>query len=244
MTETSIEVTDLSLAYRLSRDRSGTIKEHLTRMVKGQRGYEELWALRDVSFTVKQGELFAVIGANGAGKSTLMKTLARVVVPTEGRVVINGAIAPMIRLGAGFNMEMTGNENVLLNGVLLGRSAAEMRRRGPAISEWAELTDFMDVPVRSYSSGMLARLGFAIAIDTEPDVLIVDEVLAVGDESFQKKCLQRMHTLLDRGVTIVLVSHSMDQVMQYAQRAMWLDHGRECSIGAADEVVAAYRASQ
>jgi ABC-2 type transport system ATP-binding protein len=243
MIEQSIEVSGVSLAYRISRDRPGTIKEHLTRVLKGQRKYENLWALKDVTFGVPRGELFAVVGANGAGKSTLMKVLARVVAPTTGRVIINGSIAPMIRLGAGFNMEMTGWENVILNGVLLGRTTNEMKRTASHIADWAGLAEFMDLPVRNYSSGMLARLGFAIAIDTQPGVLIVDEVLAVGDESFQKKCLDRMEALLASGVTIVLVSHSMDQVIQYAHRAMWLDHGAVAMIGTPDEVVSAYRLS-
>jgi ABC-2 type transport system ATP-binding protein/lipopolysaccharide transport system ATP-binding protein len=211
-------------------------------MIKGQSGYEELWALREITFSVHAGEFFAVIGTNGAGKSTLMKTLARVVVPTRGRVVIEGVIAPMINLGAGFNMEMTGYENVLLNGVLLGRTVSEMRKQTDSIADWAELSDFMDVPVRNYSSGMLARLGFAIAIDTDPDVLLIDEVLAVGDEGFQQKCLARMGALRDRGVTIVLVTHSMGQVKEHADRAIWLDHGHVKLVGTADEVVNEYRA--
>lgn len=237
----AIEAADVSLAYRVTRDRSGTLKESLVRLIKAQKGHEELWALKGVSFGVGRGEFFAVIGRNGAGKSSLMKTLARVVVPTEGRVVVNGAIAPMINLGAGFNMEMTGYENVILYGALLGRRSQEMKRRAPAIAEWAGLSEFMDVPVRNYSSGMLARLGFAIAVDTDPDVLIVDEVLAVGDEKFQQKCLDRMDQLINKGTTIVLVSHSMDQVAGYAHRAIWLDHGEARMIGPADDVVKAYR---
>ena len=233
----------MSLAYRLSRDRSGSLKDHLTRLLKREVTYEDLWALRNVSFVANRGELLAVIGSNGAGKSSLMKALARVVPPTSGRVITNGKVAPMINLGAGFNMEMTGYENTLLNGAVLGRRVAEMRERAPEIAAWAELTDFMDVPLRSYSSGMQARLGFAIAIDTNPDVLIVDEVLAVGDEAFQAKCLTRMRQLMDGGVTVILVSHSMSQVEEYADRALWLDHGSVKMVAEPSEAIAAYRAS-
>ncbi len=233
----------MSLAYRLARNRAGTMKEYAIRLVKRQVEYERLWALNDVSFEVRPGEVFAVVGPNGAGKSTLMKIIARVLPPTEGRVIVRGTVAPMIELGAGFNQEMTALENIVLNGTLLGRDPADMRQRAPAIAEWAGLQDFLDVPVRSYSTGMLARLGFAVATDFQPDVLVVDEVLSVGDEAFQHKSRQRIESMIERGTSVVLVSHDMGTVESVADRAMWLDNGQVKMLDSPAEVVDAYRAT-
>ncbi|MDP8930912.1 MAG: ABC transporter ATP-binding protein [Actinomycetota bacterium] len=238
-----IEVRNMSLAYRLARNRAGTMKEYAIRLVKRQVEYERLWALNDVSFEVRPGEVFAVVGPNGAGKSTLMKIIARVLPPTEGRVIVRGTVAPMIELGAGFNQEMTALENIVLNGTLLGRDPADMRQRAPAIAEWAGLQDFLDVPVRSYSTGMLARLGFAVATDFQPDVLVVDEVLSVGDEAFQHKSRQRIQSMIERGTSVVLVSHDMGTVESVADRAMWLDNGQVKMLDSPAEVVDAYRAT-
>jgi ABC-2 type transport system ATP-binding protein len=243
MTSLPIEVTDLGLSYRLARNRSGSFKEFVIRMVKRQVEFEQLLALDGVTFAVRPGEVFAVIGPNGAGKSTLMKVIARVLPPTSGRVIVRGDLAPMIELGAGFNPDLTGFENVVLYGTLLGRSPEMMRQRAPEIAVWAELQDFMDVPIRSYSSGMLARLGFAIASDIEPDVLIVDEVLSVGDEAFQRKSMARMQRMIERGAAVVLVSHNLGAVSELADRVMWLDHGHVVMIGDPVEVVDKYRAS-
>jgi ABC-2 type transport system ATP-binding protein len=236
-----VEVTDLGLAYRLLRNRAGSIKEFAIKAVKRQVSHERLWAVRGVSFQVTEGEVFAIVGPNGAGKSSLMKTVARVLPPTEGRVVVRGTVAPMIELGAGFNLELTAYENIVLYGSLLGRSPEVMRDRARAILEWAELLDFVDVPVRSFSSGMLARLGFAVATDVEPDVLVVDEVLSVGDEAFQVRSKARIGSLLDAGVSVLFVSHDLNQVSEVADRVMWMDHGRAKMIGDPAEVVAAYR---
>lgn len=211
-------------------------------LVRGHVHYEELWALRDVSFTVDEGEVLAVIGRNGAGKSTLMKLLARVLPPTAGRVVIRGRIAPMIELGAGFNGDLTGYENSVLYGTLLGRDPEWMRSRVERIADWAGLADVMDVPVRSYSSGMLARLAFSVAVDVEPDVLIVDEVLSVGDEAFQRRSQERMQELISRGAAVVLVTHDLRQVEERATRALWLDRGSLRAEGDVHAVVSAYRA--
>ncbi len=180
------------------------------------------------------------IGPNGAGKSTLMKILARVLPPSEGRVIVRGSVAPMIELGAGFNMDLTGFENTVMYGTLLGRSPERMRQRAPEIAEWADLTNFIDVPLRSYSSGMLARLAFSIATDIEPDVLIVDEVLSVGDAAFQIRSQERMENLIDRGASVVIVSHNLGMVAQLADRAMWLDHGTSLMAGAPQDVIDAY----
>ena len=239
----AIEVRDVSLEYRLSRNRPGSLKEFAVRFAKGQVQYDKFYALKDVSFTAMPGELFAVIGPNGAGTSSLMKLPARVLPPTDGRVIVRGSVAPMINLGAGFNPGLTGYENAVMNGTLLGRAPGLMKERVSQIAEWAELTEFMDVPVRSYSSGMLARLGFSVAIDADPDILIVDEVLAVGDEAFQRRSFGRIKKMIDSGVTVVLVSHGMDQVLELADRVMWLDHGEVRMMGEPGSVVKAYRDS-
>lgn len=238
--EPAIEVLEASLVYRVAHNRSGTVKEFAVRLIKRQIEYRELWALHGVSFEVPKGEVFAVIGPNGAGKSTLMKMIARVLPPTWGRVVVRGSVAPMIELGAGFNMELSGYENIVLYGTVLGRSPDEMRQRAQIIAEWAELEDFLDVPIRSYSTGMLARLGFAVATDIQPDVLVVDEVLSVGDAAFQKKSLARMEQLIANGAAVVFVSHDVKAIAGLARQAMWLDHGEVKLMGEATEVVAAY----
>lgn len=238
-----IDVDDVSLAYRLARNRPGTIKEFAINLLKRQVTYERLWALSSVSFQVRRGEVFAVVGPNGAGKSTLMKILARVLPPTSGRVIVRGSVAPMIELSAGFNTELTAFENVVLYGTLLGRDPGLMRERAPEIARWAELDDFLDVPLRSYSTGMLARLGFAVSTDIEPDILIIDEVMAVGDESFRQKSAGRIRTMIANGASVVLVTHNLAQVQRLASRAMWLDHGHIKMLGDPEEVVAAYKAA-
>jgi len=236
----AVEATDVSLAYRLTRDRAGTMKEFAINMVKRKVKREEFWAVRDVSFSLSHGEVLGVIGPNGAGKSTLMKMVARVLPPTEGRMVVRGVVAPMIELGAGFNQEMSAYDNIVLYGTLLGRTPSQMRDRVQAISEWAELTDFIDVPIRSYSSGMLARLGFAVATDIEPDVLVVDEVLSVGDTAFQEKSKERIQRLINTGAAVLFVSHQMETVKEMSDRVIWLDHGRMVMVGDPTEVVDAY----
>jgi ABC-2 type transport system ATP-binding protein len=243
VTEPIVEATRLGLTYRLSRNRAATAKEFAIRLVKRQVSYERLQALDDVSFTVGRGEVFGIVGHNGAGKSTLLKILARVLPPTTGRVIVRGAVAPMIELGAGFNAEMTGRENVVLYGALLGREPRLMRQRADAIAEWAGLTDFLDVPVRSYSTGMVARLGFSVAIDGAPDLLVVDEVLSVGDQEFQTRSSARIAELMATGTSVVLVSHALDTVRTLASRALWLDHGRTKLLGPAPDVIDSYLAS-
>jgi ABC-type polysaccharide/polyol phosphate transport system ATPase subunit len=236
----AVEAEGVSLAYRLTRDRAGTMKEFAINVVKRNVQREEFWAVRDVSFTLSPGEVLGVIGPNGAGKSTLMKMVARVLPPTEGRIVVHGVVAPMIELGAGFNPEMSAYENIVLYGTLLGRTPSQMRERVDAISEWAELTDFIDVPIRSYSSGMLARLGFAVATDIEPDVLVVDEVLSVGDTAFQEKSKGRIQHLIESGAAVLFVSHDLETVAKMSDRVLWLDHGRTVMVGEPTEVVDAY----
>jgi ABC-2 type transport system ATP-binding protein/lipopolysaccharide transport system ATP-binding protein len=241
--EPVVEVRDLSLAYRLTQNRVGSVKEFAINMVRGHMKYESLWALSEVSFDVSAGEVLAVIGPNGAGKSTLMKVIARILPPTEGRVMVRGTLAPMIELGAGFNGELTAAENIVLYGTILGRDPRQMRGRAEDIAEWAGLEEFLYVPIRSYSSGMLARLGFSIATDEAPDLLVVDEVLAVGDEAFQQKSLSRMKEMMAGGTSIILVSHALPTVLSTADRVIWLDHGHVRMNGDPAEVVGAYKES-
>ncbi len=241
MSDPVIEARGIGLAYRLARSRPGTLKEFAVRSLRKQIHYEQLWALKDVTFRVDRGEVLGVIGPNGAGKSTLMKVIARVLPPTEGRVVVRGSVAPMIELGAGFNAELTGEENVLMYGTLLGRDRDHMQDRLPAIAEWAGLENFMDVPIRSYSSGMLARLGFSVATDVQPDLLVVDEVLSVGDAVFQQKSRARITSMIESGTSVVLVTHDLELVAGLATKVMYLDGGHNKGIGPPDEIVAAYR---
>ncbi len=240
MNEPAISVAGVRLEYRLSRSNVGSIKEYAIKLAKREMKYESLWALDDVTFEVAKGEVFGIIGPNGAGKSTLMKIMARVLPPTEGRVIVRGSVAPMIELGAGFNNDLTGFENIVMYGTLLGRTPERMRERAWEITEWADLTDFIDVPLRSYSSGMLARLAFSVATDIEPDVLVVDEVLSVGDAAFQIRSEERMKSLIHRGASVVIVSHNLDMVTKLADRAMWIDQGKMVLMGEPSEIVAAY----
>jgi ABC-2 type transport system ATP-binding protein len=239
----AVEVSGLSLAYRLSRHPSVTMKEHLIRALRRQVEYERLWALRDVTFSVEPGRVLGIVGPNGAGKTTLLKVITRVLPPTSGRVVVRGVVAPMIELGGGFDAELTGHENLVLYGAMLGQDPRVLRKQAGAVAEWAELESFMDVPLRSYSSGMLARLGFAVATLVRPDVLVVDEVLAVGDESFQARSQQRIGELLADGTAVVLVSHALDTVRRHADEALWLDRGRVVASGDPDDVVDSYAGS-
>ena len=237
---TAIEATDVSLAYRLTHDRAGSMKEFAIGFAKRKTEREEFWAVKGVSFTLDPGQVLGVVGPNGAGKSTLMKMVARVLPPTEGRMVVRGAVAPMIELGAGFNQEMSAYDNIVLYGTLLGRTPSQMRERAGSIAEWAGLTDFIDVPVRSFSSGMMARLGFAIATDTRADVLVIDEVLSVGDAAFQEKSKKRIQDGIESGAAVLFVSHDLDTVQSISDRVLWLDHGDSVMLGDPTEVVEAY----
>ena len=235
-----IDIQDVSVQYRVPQERIGTFKEYAIRMMQGKIRHRYFNALNGVSLFVKKGEIFGLIGPNGAGKSTLLKLMARVIRPTHGRVVVRGNIAPLLEIGAGFHPELTGRENVFLNGAMLGFSRQEMEEKLPRIIEFSELGDFIDAPIRTFSSGMTARLGFAVATDSQPDILIVDEILSVGDESFQHKSFERIQSIKSQGATILLVSHSMSMIEAMCQRAAWLDHGEIISIGNAKVVVDKY----
>ncbi len=238
--DTVICLENVSVIYRLPRERLSGIKEYTIRFIQRRLEYHEFWALRDVSFEVKRGQVFGVIGRNGAGKSTLLKVIAKVLFPTQGRVVMRGRVAPLLEVGAGFQPELTGRENVFLNSTLLGRTHKDTERLLPEILDFAELEDFIDAPLRTYSTGMVARLGFSVATCIRPEILLVDEVLSVGDAQFQQKCLDRMYSFLDHGTTVVIVSHGMGTIESFCSRALWLNNGRVEACGAADEVARQY----
>jgi ABC-type polysaccharide/polyol phosphate transport system ATPase subunit len=230
----------VSVRYRIPRERIGSLKEYAIRRLKRRLHFDEFEALRDFSLEVSGGESIGVIGRNGAGKSTLLRLIARVMPPSTGRVVVVGRTAPLLELGLGFHGELTGRENVMLQGALLGFSRAEMRRRTPRIVEWAEIEEFIDAPVRTYSTGMSARLAFSVATDAEPDILLVDEALAVGDERFQLKCHERMGEFRKAGKTVFLVSHALSAVRDNCQRAVWIHEGRLVRDGDAATVADLY----
>lgn len=238
-----IRVENVSVRYRVPQERINTFKEYAIRSLQRRIVYNEFFALRDVTLEVMAGEVFGVIGRNGAGKSTLLRVISQVMKPTMGRIWRRGSVAPLLELGAGFHQELTGRENVFLNGALLGHSRREMISRFDEIVAFAELEKFIDTPLRNYSSGMQARLGFAVATAIRPDILIVDEVLSVGDEQFQAKCKDRISAFRRSGATILLVSHQADVVEDLCDRAVWLDSGRISAIGPAREVVGKYHDS-
>lgn len=239
-----IRLEKVSVKYRLPSERIGTFKEYVIRFLQRRIRFNSFWALHNVDLTIHAGEVFGIVGKNGAGKSTLLKVVSRVLRPTEGRVVVWGKIAPLLELGAGFHPELTGRENVYLNGSLLGYSKQEMNHCFQDILDFSELHDFIDAPIRTYSSGMYARLGFAVATAHQPDILIVDEILGVGDEAFQQKCARRIAQFRENGTTILMVSHSMDMIGNLCQRAAWLSHGKLEMVGKPEDVVAAYRGAQ
>jgi ABC-type polysaccharide/polyol phosphate transport system ATPase subunit len=236
----AIRLEDVTVRYLVPREKIGSLKEYAIRRLKRSVFYDEFEAVRSVSFGVPAGASVGLIGRNGAGKSTLLRVISRVIPPTMGRVVVAGRIAPILELGLGFHGELTGRENVLLQGALLGFTRAAMRQRVEGIAAFAELEDFLDSPVRTYSTGMSARLAFAVATDVDPDILLIDEVLAVGDERFQLKCETRMRRFRDEGKTIVLVSHSAKQVRDTCDRALWLHRGRLVRDGPSADVTAEY----
>lgn len=233
-----VEVRDVSKRFKLYRERATTLKG---RALRRDRGYEEFWALRDVSFSIEAGHTFGLIGANGSGKTTLLRLMAGIMRPTRGDIFIDGRVAALLELGAGFHPDLTGRENVYLNGSILGLPKREVERQFDAIVEFAELQQFIDNKVRHYSSGMYVRLGFAVAVHMDPAILLVDEVLAVGDEAFQDKCLQRIRRFQREGRTIVFVTHSVDQVRELCDEAALLDHGVLAALGGPAEVVRRYR---
>ena len=238
--ETMIEVENVSMVFNLATERVDTLKEYVLKLAKHQLMVQKFYALRDINLEIERGEAVALIGVNGSGKSTLLKVIAGVLHPTTGSVQVHGSIAPMIELGAGFDPELTARENIFLNGAVLGHGHKFMEAHFQSIVDFAELWDFVDVPVKNFSSGMVARLGFAIATEIKADVLIVDEVLSVGDFRFQEKCKKRMEEMMSGGTTLLFVSHSTDQVRQLCRKAVWLKKGNIAMFGDVNSVCDAY----
>jgi ABC-type polysaccharide/polyol phosphate transport system ATPase subunit len=238
-----LRLQDVSVVYRVTKERINSLKEYAIRKAKHEVMHEQFWALRDVNLELKRGEVFGIVGRNGAGKSTLLKTIAKVLRPTSGRVWVKGHVAPLLEMGAGFHMELTGRENIQLYGSLLGFTRHEMDEKTERIVDFAEIWDFIDSPLRTYSTGMVTRLAFSIATDVKPDILIVDEILGVGDEGFQRKSRERMLGFCEGGTTVMLVTHSTPLMQSMCERALWLDRGQAQMVGPADEVAAAYAAS-
>lgn len=236
-----IEVDNVSMEFFTRDEKIDNLKELIIRLIKGKAQRKATKVLHDVSFKVKRGESIGLIGHNGAGKSTLLKLIAEIYKPTKGTVKVNGKVAPLLNLGAGFDYESSGKENVYLNGAILGYSRKEIAKKYEEIVEFAELKDYMHIPLKNYSSGMVARLGFAIAIDVQPDILLVDEILSVGDENFRRKCAQKVNELRERGVTFVIVSHSMQQVKSLCQKAIWIENSEVMAYGEVNEVCDKYQ---
>jgi len=238
----AIQLEKVTLRYRIPRERILSLKEWTIRRIQKRVLYDDFEALHSIDLAIDAGERIGVIGRNGAGKSTLFRVISRVLPPASGRVYVAGRIAPILELGLGFHGELTGRENVMLQGALLGFSRAQTRERMERIVEWAELQDFIDAPIRTFSTGMAARLAFSVATDVDPDILLVDEALSVGDERFQRKCHDRMEALVARGKTFLLVSHSLSQIRDNCDRVIWLHHGQIVTDGPVDAVCDAYHA--
>lgn len=235
-----IDVRNVSMQFNLTEEKTDSIKEYLIKMMKGKLHFTEFYALKEISFSIQRGDSVALIGKNGSGKSTMLKIISGVMYPTAGSVIVNGTIAPLIELGAGFDMELTARENIYLNGAVMGFDRAFMDRYFDDIVEFSELHNFIDVPVKNFSSGMIARLGFAVATIVKADILVVDEILAVGDFNFQQKCKKRMAQLMEGGTTLLFVSHSADQVKELCQKAIWFDHGEMKAYGNTSDVYQLY----
>ena len=235
-----LDVCHVGMKFKLPTERIDNIKEFCIKLVKGQLHYQSFVALKDITFQVRRGQSIGLIGRNGAGKSTLLKIISGIIEPTAGYVQTRGNIVPLLNLGAGFDFNASGRENVYLNGAMLGFSKHEMKKKYDSIVEFAELEKFMDVPLKNYSQGMISRLGFAIAVDVNPDILLVDEVLAVGDAVFQAKCAQKLDSLRAGGTTFIVVSHNSSQILNLCQNAIYLKNGQVVSQGAAKDVVAVY----
>ncbi|WP_337773974.1 ABC transporter ATP-binding protein [Mitsuokella jalaludinii] len=241
MSDTVIQVRDVSMHFNLMEEKVDSIKEYFVKLIKGQLLYNDFVALNHISFDVQKGDILGFVGFNGAGKSTMLKILAGVLKPTSGTVKVKGSVAPLIEVGAGFDPELTARENIYLNGAILGFSKKFIDERFDSIIEFAELRDFVNVPVKNFSSGMYARLGFSIATAVQPDILIVDEVLSVGDFRFQQKCEERIQKMIKDGVTILLVSHDIGMIERLCNKVLWLDHGKMRDIGAVNKICHAYR---
>ena len=242
--ENIIEVKDVEMHFNMSKEKIDNLKEYFIKLAKRQLMYEDFTALDKVSVDIKKGEVFGIVGHNGSGKSTFLKTISGILKPTVGSVKIYGSIAPLIELGAGFDLDLTARENIYLNGSVLGFSNQMINEKFDDIVNFSELHDFLDVPMKNYSSGMVARIGFAVATMVKPDILIVDEILSVGDFLFQQKCEKRINELMDGGTTVLIVSHALDQIRRLCTKVMWLDKGKIKMIGDTKTVCDAYENSK
>lgn len=243
MKDVIISVEDVSIRFNLAREKVDNLKDFLIRKAKGKIAYDEFWALQHINLEIERGSSVGLIGLNGCGKSTLLKTIAGVLKPTTGKVTVKGSMAPLIELGAGFDMDLTARENVFLNGAILGYSRKEMEQYYDDIVAFSELQDFMDVPIKNFSSGMISRIAFAIATIGKPDVLIVDEVLAVGDFRFQQKCEERIKKMMTQDTTVLFVSHSIEQVKMICEKAAWIEAGHLKMYGDVQEICDLYQQS-
>ena len=244
MSDVVIDVKNVTIRFNMASEKIDNLKEYFVKLVKRELLFQEFLAVKDASFQVHKGEAWGLVGSNGSGKSTLLKAICGVLKPYKGEIIRNGNISPLLELGAGFDFDLTARENIFLNGPILGHSMEYMRQHFDEIVEFAELENFLDAPIKNFSSGMRARLGFAVATVVDPDILIVDEVLAVGDYAFQQKCLKRMSEMLDGGTTLVFVSHSIDQVKKLCDHAVWINKGTIMQTGDVNTVCDAYMASQ
>lgn len=240
---TAIEIKNISVKFRMDINRIGSLKEWVVTLLKGKMHYENIEVLQDVSFSVEHGEVFGIIGRNGAGKSTLLKTISGIYTPSAGSVNVHGRIAPMLELGSGFDPELSGRENISLNASILGYTESQVREHYDEIVEFSELHDFIEMPLKTYSSGMHAKLAFSVATVLKPEILIVDEILSVGDEAFQRKSRARMLEMMSGGTTVLFVSHNMDQILELCNRVLWLDRGTIRMIGSTKEVCEQYLAT-
>lgn len=243
MAEDIIKVSNVTMRFNLSKEKIDNLKEYFIKLVKKQLKFEEFFALKDISFSIKRGEVFGIVGLNGSGKSTLLKVISGIYNPTKGDVVVKGTVAPLIELGAGFDMDLTARENIYLNGAVLGYSKKFLESKFDEIVDFAELWDFVDVPLKNYSSGMVARIGFAIATITRPEILIVDEILSVGDFLFQKKCEERINEMMSDGTTVIIVTHSLEQIQRLCDRVLWLEKGAIKMLDDTDNVCEMYENS-
>lgn len=242
--EPMVEVRDVSVIFNIANEKIQSLKEYFIKIARHELMFKEFTAVDDLSFTVNRGDVFGLVGTNGSGKSTMLKVIAGVLEPSKGTCVVNGSISPLIELGAGFDFELTARENIYLNGALLGYSKKFLDDHIDEIVDFAELHDFMEMPIKNYSSGMVARIAFAIATVTEPDLLIVDEVLSVGDYLFQQKCERRIQKMIENGTTVLIVSHDTNQIERLCNRALWIEKSKLRMVGDAQAVCAAYRNMQ
>ncbi len=240
MNEPMVEVENVTMRFHMNSDRILSLKEFVTTALRGKLEYEDFTALENISFTVNKGETLGLVGRNGAGKSTMLKVISGILKPTKGSVATHGNVVPMLELGSGFDFDLTGKENIFLNGAILGYSEEFLKEKYEEIVAFSELGDFIHSPIRNYSSGMLARLAFSVATMVHPDILIVDEILSVGDAQFQEKSKARMLELMGGGTTVLFVSHSLDQIREMCNRVLWLEHGQLKMYGETNEVCDAY----